>query len=656
MRYWRWWWGIVIVSMFALSGFWWYLQFRVQNTVESFGAFTYVELQRQLSVVWICILEDQQGKPHDDGISTSDQFDILLQKTRIVLEQPTFEKLKLDNQENLSEIIGRLRQMDVNRIKTPEGLAVIYAAQPILLATVKDVMEWENREINRYLSWVKMFVLLLLFILPVVGWLIWNYNHLKPMKQLLEVLAREEARKSAMLQVALDGIISIDAHGNIVEFNPAAEVIFGYRREEVLGRSLADTIMPPSLSQAQTQGMERYLETGIPKVLNQRIELQGQDSGGREFPLEIAIAPLSSGEDQYFIAYLRDISERKRVEGDLLNRQQQLDTFFDLSPDGLMLWNSQGLVLKCNPALGRLLGLPMEVLFGITMNQLDLLIQERHDPQHNYTPLTHANIERVDTLSLVNPQRVLQRVTRLLPNGGQVMYFRDLTAEKLLERHQHQFFSTVAHELRTPLSAVYGFSELLATQELDKATQKQMLDVVFKQTERLVRLLGDLLELTRLEVRAQRDFQFKDQPLMQLIEQAIQGYVAPNAQPRVRLELSTPLPDVNADALRFVQALGNVLNNAIKYSSGSVEISSQEVGDRIGLVIQDHGAGMTHAQLSRVFERFYRANPNSDVSGTGLGMSLVKEIIELHGGQIELHSQVGVGTQVYLWLPKSDKA
>ena len=127
----------------------------------------------------------------------------------------------------------------------------------------------------------------------------------------------------------------------------------------------------------------------------------------------------------------------------------------------------------------------------------------------------------------------------------------------------------------------------------------------------------------------------------------------PGDKRSINLELLGELPEVMVDAAKIQQSLINVISNAFKYSPGGgcVELSSELQEDRIGLRVRDEGLGMTPEQCARAFERFYRADSSGNIPGTGLGLSLVKEIIEIHGGSVDLDSAAGVGTTLTLWLP-----
>jgi signal transduction histidine kinase len=171
-------------------------------------------------------------------------------------------------------------------------------------------------------------------------------------------------------------------------------------------------------------------------------------------------------------------------------------------------------------------------------------------------------------------------------------------------------------------------------------------------------ILNELLDLARIEARRGKDFVFEVAPVQALIEEAVSSFKPPALRAAPTLVMPEEPLYVKADHKKTQQAFLNVLSNAYKYSSASSAVRIElitavggGVAPRIGLRFVDQGVGMTPAQLARIFERFYRADTSGKVPGTGLGMSIVKEIIELHDGEIDVVSDAGVGTTVTLWLP-----
>ncbi|MDB6124361.1 MAG: Multi-sensor signal transduction histidine kinase [Pedosphaera sp.] len=177
-------------------------------------------------------------------------------------------------------------------------------------------------------------------------------------------LRESENRKSAILSASLDAIITMDHQGKVVDFNPAAETIFGYRSEEAIGRHLADLIIPERLRERHYQGLAKYLATGKGPVLNKRIELPALHANGHEFPVEISINPISGMEPPMFTATLRDISERKQAEEALRQSETLLRTVTNESRVGLVMVDKERRYLFANPTYAEILGLPSADIVG----------------------------------------------------------------------------------------------------------------------------------------------------------------------------------------------------------------------------------------------------------------------------------------------------
>jgi signal transduction histidine kinase len=243
---------------------------------------------------------------------------------------------------------------------------------------------------------------------------------------------------------------------------------------------------------------------------------------------------------------------------------------------------------------------------------------------------------------------------------SQILYFRDVTRETEVDRMKSEFLSHAAHELRTPMASIYGYSELMMTQEFAEQERSEFMAIIHRQCEQMISIINELLDLVRIDDRRGKDFQFVSVDAVDLLRAVSADFGVPANREAVLLEVSVACCTVRADPQKLRQVVRNILSNAYKYSfaGGSVTISLLDVAldpsgvpGRVGICVRDEGMGMTPAQLARVFERFYRADASGNVPGTGLGMSIVKEIIELHGGTVDIVSQLGQGTTVTLWLP-----
>lgn len=207
------------------------------------------------------------------------------------------------------------------------------------------------------------------------------------------------------------------------------------------------------------------------------------------------------------------------------------------------------------------------------------------------------------------------------------------------------------------MASVYGFSELLLKRDFPPEKIREIIDIIHRQSGHLVSLLNELLDLARIESRAGKDFHIEAQDILPIIRNTLAELLVPGDSRQITAELPDQLPLVAVDAEKMQLTLTNVLSNAYKYSLGmgpiELTIRNRAHGGRewLGVLIRDHGIGMSLEQVKHIFERFYRADTSGKVPGTGLGMSLVKEIMDIFGGEVEVISAPGKGTEIILWLP-----
>jgi signal transduction histidine kinase len=229
--------------------------------------------------------------------------------------------------------------------------------------------------------------------------------------------------------------------------------------------------------------------------------------------------------------------------------------------------------------------------------------------------------------------------------------------EVALDRDKNEFFAAAAHELRTPMTVIQGFAELLRTRAMQKRDFEDSLDSILSQSNGMLMLLDDILELTSLDDRSAPALRLERQHAGPLVAEALRRISSPDASGRIHLSMEDDLDCAMIDGERLIQSVINLLANALKYSAPEnpidIRISGESRADVRGLAIRvrDRGIGMTPEELKRVFERFWRADTVKLIKGTGLGMSIVKSTMERHGGYVDVESIPGEGTTVTLWLP-----
>lgn len=444
--------------------------------------------------------------------------------------------------------------------------------------------------------------------------------------------------------------------------NPAFYRITGYEPADTVGRN-CDFLQREDTQQPEIEQVRR----AVAEQRSTQVVLRNYRKDGTLFFNELVISPVAepSGEVRHFVGVITDVTERERSRMAIAERSARLNAVFELSPDGFVVFDEDGCLVYCNRAFLDMAGWPDEAeVLGMTLQAFEARLLAQCDGVQPPRPLDHALAEGAaaspDTLLLARPERrVLARLARRQHTGlvETILFFRDVTRETEVDRMKSEFLTTAAHELRTPMVSVFGFTELLLRREVPEARRRDMLETIHRQASLLIHMVNELLDLARIEARQGKDLR----PAACRVGELVEAAVAPlRDQPRGS-DIDVWLPDADeclfVDHARTLQALTNVLSNAIKYSPAGGTILLQTRRGRVdgrpalGLSVADRGIGMTAAQQARVFERFFRADPSGNIPGTGLGMSIVKEIVELQHGRVDLASEPGRGTTVTLWLP-----
>lgn len=371
---------------------------------------------------------------------------------------------------------------------------------------------------------------------------------------------------------------------------------------------------------------------------------------------------------RYLRQLRRDLQLRQAAELLIQDRTEQLNAIFALSPDGFVSFDGERRVKYVSPGFARMTASGGVTLTGLDEHDFSAWFAERCDAGSATLDIEALRTTVVDgkpnanlTLEITgDTKRVLKIGFRISDSGvvSQLLYFRDVTHETEVDHLKSEFLATAAHELRTPMASILGFSEVLLQQDLEVNEQREFLGIIHKQSKLMAKILDELLDLARIEARRGKDFRYSKVCLQELAEDLAKSFIPPQGRGPLELDLPEQKLEVIADSGKLRQAILNVLSNAYKYSpEGGPVVLSVETQNHAGsaprtwIHITDHGIGMTPEQLGRVCERFYRADSSGKTSGTGLGMSIVKEIIELHGGELAISSEVGFGTRVSLCLP-----
>lgn len=357
--------------------------------------------------------------------------------------------------------------------------------------------------------------------------------------------------------------------------------------------------------------------------------------------------------------------ELSRTQESLSEEKQRMAEVVEFSPDGYIGLSKAGELAVVNRAFERMTGLSGAILRGQSLQVLVDELAERQDPSKRVEPWELR--EHLQKGSLQHPFLQLQLKepwSRVLgvgsfPSrlGGGVIVFRDVTREAELDVARRDFWATAAHELRTPLTSIRGFCELLM-RRLGQEHQSS-LEVIHRQSIAMEEIVSDLLDLARVEAEIGHDYLLQVRELGPILSRAV-GDFSPSTERQIIARIEDHLPKVRVDQKKVVQVVNNLLSNADKYSpEGSpVEIEStieQLDGRRwIGFRVKDFGIGMSADEQSKLFRRFFRANPTGPIRGTGLGMALVREIVDQHRGRIDVVSVPERGSTFTVLFPEVD--
>lgn len=361
----------------------------------------------------------------------------------------------------------------------------------------------------------------------------------------------------------------------------------------------------------------------------------------------------------------------------LADARTHLQQVFDELPTGLALTDSNGELLRANPAWWRLWGLDLATAGEVKLIPWDILpriLARLPDPLAFADLFTRAITSPNEALIVLqNPWQELRLLfmpvrDTLGLQAGFLLAINDVTRERESDRLKSEFVSVVSHELRTPLTSILGYTELLMAREFEPTERKEFIQTVHKEADHLSNLVEDLLNVSRLDagkVKLERWVMALPKLVRDIVAQLNKELDV--ERHRLLLDVHDSLPPIYADRDRVRQILSNLLSNAIKYSPEGGEVvlhasvlhrpppSAPPLPPEPALLIsvRDHGIGIPQQELNRIFERFYRVDNSNTrrIGGTGLGLAITRALVELHGGRIWAESAPGDGSTFYVTLP-----
>jgi len=525
-----------------------------------------------------------------------------------------------------------------------------------------------------------------------------SFRDISELKQAEQELRQSETRFRNITETARDAIIAIDAESGLVtEWNSAAEAIFGYTKQAMVGQLLHDFITPARLRDAAQAGLARFAASGEGAIIGKTLELPALHEDGTEFPIELSLSAIQVHGKWQATGIARDITGRKRAEVALRESEARFKIMFNAAPMGIALIDSlDGHLYSVNPMFARIAGRTMEEMADV-----------------DWMAITHPDdVQKdMDNMALLNAGKIsgFQMEKRYLHPDGSAVWINmivvpvevedkahprhlcmieDITEKKRiaeeLEQHRHHlealvqsrtvellaaqnqaeaanlakssFLANMSHEIRTPLNAIIGLTHLLRRAGATPQ-QTERLDKIDGAGRHLLSIINDILDLSKIEA-GRLQLEHSDFHLSAVLDHVV-SIISQSAQEKgLRIELdrdSVPLW-LKGDATRLRQALLNFAGNAIKFTEkGSIVLTGELLEDSgddllVRFEVRDTGIGIAPEVLPKLFAAFEQADASTmrKYGGTGLGLAITRRLASLMGGEVGVDSTPGVGSRFWM--------
>jgi PAS domain S-box-containing protein len=475
----------------------------------------------------------------------------------------------------------------------------------------------------------------------------------------------EDLYRKSIEDVKDYAIFMTDAEGRVISWNLGAERILGYGEAEIQGETASRFFTPEDRERGEDQ-KELATAAGVGRAEDERWHVRRD---GTRFWASGVVTPVrdENGTLLGFTKVMRDMTERKRLE-------EERDRFFTLSMDMLCIVGLDGYFRRVNPAFEKALGYTTEELLAVPIFEF-LHPEDRPVLKAEYVKLSTGepttyleNRSRCKdgsykwvgwTYFPVPEEGLAYGVGREVTERKQMEEALKLRAEELEQanRIKDEFLATLSHELRTPLTAILGWTRLLRARQFDEGGRERAVEIIERNAEAQAKLIEDLLDVSRI-ITGKLRLEVQPLALTSVVETVVSALrpAAEAKQLQLEPDLDPTAGPVTGDPDRLQQIITNLLSNAIKFTpdGGRVEVRLERVDSHARLTVRDTGAGIRAEDLPYIFERFRQADSTStrSHSGLGLGLAIVRHLVELHGGAVHAESQgEGQGAAFTVELP-----
>jgi len=521
-----------------------------------------------------------------------------------------------------------------------------------------------------------IFLLGLLYFSGLVGRL--NQQDLRLLMQGLAI-RRKDAFMRELVENSFDGILTIDKRGLVISYNSSAARMFDLPREQIVGKDVGLIVSSRDRPRGTPTARQRMLNPGGPH------ELTAVRGDGTEFPIHVVVSEMRTNEEPLSIAFVRDISEWKYAEAQAEQARKRLQEAIECISEGFALYDADDRLVLCNSKFRDGLQGVDEVLtpgwrFEDALRVIaqlrvhnGLLSAEEPEAWLARRLERHRNPAGAFEEQLLDASYVMVSERRT-HDGGIVGVYTDITEMKRREarleaatreaeaanKSKSEFLANMSHELRTPLNAIIGFSEIIGGEAMGPVGTPQYKEYAGDITESGKHLLGivnDILDVSRIEAG---EYKLSEEPIeiCEVIRSSLRLVRLRAAEARHELEAEIPEERlvVLADERALKQVMINLLGNAIKFTpeGGRIVVSLRHrPGEGLSIAVQDNGIGIAADDIPKALAFFGQVDSKlaREYEGTGLGLPLARNLVELQGGSFALESAVGIGTTVTVTFP-----
>ncbi|WP_026463852.1 sensor histidine kinase [Adhaeribacter aquaticus] len=494
----------------------------------------------------------------------------------------------------------------------------------------------------------------------------------------------DRTRLQAIIDTAIDGIITIDRSGIIETVNPAAARIFGYKSEEVIGQNIS-ILMPEPDHSLHDQYIENYHQTGIGQIIGKGREVLGKKKDGTVFPFLLSISEVNLPNKKLFTGIIHDITNLKKAEAALRESENKINSIIQAAVDGIITIDTRGVIEMVNPSAAKLFGYHANDLIGKSINML------MPEPDHSRHDTYMDNYQTTGKKRIIGIGR---EVTGLRKDGTIFPFYlsiseveladrkvytgfiHDITQQKLNEEKLRRYAAELersnlelqdfayvsSHDLQEPLRKIQAFGDRLLAKEYANLSDqgKDYVERMLNAASRMQNLINDLLDFSRVTTKSKP---FVKVNLEKVISEVLSDLEIIIEKSGAKIERA-PLPEIEAEPTQMRQLFQNLISNAIKFRKETeppvIKIYTKHVqrqahltatpGDEsIEIYVEDNGIGFEEKYLDRIFNIFQRLE-GQKYEGSGIGLAICRKIAIRHGGDITAKSKPGVGTTFILTL------